>query len=428
MSDWVTAENVGLFTDFYELTMLQAYFDAGMVETAVFDLFVRRLPPHRDYLIACGLEAVVQYLEQLHFSSDSIAYLRSLHSFSESFLEYLSRFRFQGDVYAVPEGTLIFANEPIVEIVAPIAQAQVVETYVMNQIHLQTMAATKAARVVSAAAGRPVIDFGMRRSHGTDAAVKSARAFFIAGVQATSNVLAGRTYGIPLAGTMAHSYVQAHAEELEGFNEFLKSFPSTILLIDTFDTLEGVRHVIELRKRLGDQFRVRGVRLDSGDLSLLSKQARVMLDGAGLQQVEIFASSSLDEYAIEQLLADGAPIDGFGVGTRMAVSSDAPHLDTAYKLVEYAGQPRMKFSENKSNLPGRKQLFRRTNEDVIGLQRELLDGDPLLVKVMESGRRVFPPVSLDECRRTLEFSRSAINGKFPWPVAVSAGVQSLMPR
>jgi nicotinate phosphoribosyltransferase len=426
MSDWVTAENVGLFTDFYELTMLQAYFDAGMGETAVFDLFVRRLPPHRDYLIACGLETVLQYLEQLYFSADSIAYLRSLGTFSEPFLEYLGGFRFQGDVYAVPEGTLIFANEPILEIAAPIAQAQVVETYVMNQIHLQTMTATKAARVVAAAAGRPVIDFGMRRSHGTDAALKAARAFYIAGVRATSNVLAGRTYGIPLAGTMAHSYLQAHAEELQGFADFVKSFPSTILLIDTFDTLEGVRHVIELRKRLGGQFQVRGVRLDSGDLASLSKQARAMLDGAGLQQVQIFASSSLDEYEIEHLLAEGAPIDGFGVGTRMAVASDAPHLDTAYKLVEYAGQPRRKLSENKSNLPGRKQIFRRAEEDVIGLQREALDGRPLLVKVMEAGRRLVPPVSLDECRRTFEFSRNSIEGKFPWGVAVSAGIQSLM--
>ena len=424
--DWIDSDNVALLTDLYELTMLQAYFDRGMQELAVFDLFVRRLPSQREYLIACGLDTVLRFLEDLHFSAESIAYLRSLQMFSEAFLEHLSGFRFNGDVYAVAEGTLIFPDEPILEIVAPIPEAQVVETYVMNQIHLQTLAASKAARVVEAANGRSIIDFGLRRMHGTDAALKSARAYYIAGVEATSNVLAGQMYGIPVSGTMAHSFIQAHAREIDAFNEFVKSFPATILLVDTFDTLDGVRNVIELKTRLGDQFQVRGVRLDSGDLATLSKQARSLLDQAGLQQVQIFASSSLDEYAIARLLSAGAPIDGFGVGTKMAVSSDAPFLDTAYKLVEYAGKPRRKLSTSKTNLPGRKQIFRQPDHDVIGLFDEGIAGSPLLVKVMEKGRRSSAALSLEACRNTLKNSRESIDGLFPRPVLTSQRIQTLL--
>ena len=425
---WISGENVALLTDLYELTMLQAYFDSAMSDVATFDLFVRRLPKQRDYLIACGLEDALQYLEDLHFSADSVAYLRSLRTFSESFLDYLGSFRFNGDVYAVPEGTAIFPNEPILEVVASIPEAQLVESYVMNQVHLQTLAASKAARVVAAAAGRPVIDFGLRRMHGTDAAVKAARAFYIAGVKATSNVLAGQIYGIPVSGTMAHSYVQARASEADAFAEFVKSFPSTILLVDTYDTIEGVRQVIALKKHLGDGFRVGAVRLDSGDLLALSKQTRLLLDEAGLHHVEIFASNSLDEYAIEKLLSSGAPIDGFGVGTKMGVSSDAPSLDMVYKLVEYAGTPRMKRSEAKSNLPGRKQIFRRENEDVIGLYNEPVSGDFLLVKVMEKGCRL--PSSfrtLDDCRKTFQMDKQRLEvGPTPRRVEVSHGIKSLM--
>ncbi|PYS54902.1 MAG: nicotinate phosphoribosyltransferase [Acidobacteria bacterium] len=402
-SSWVNDSNAALLTDFYELTMLQSYFDEGMNGTSVFDLFVRRLPRKRNYLVACGLEHVLDYLETVSFSADAIDYLRSLHRFSEAFVTSLAKFQFTGDVYAVREGTVVFANEPILEVVAPLPQAQLVETFLMNQIQLATLAASKAARVVHAARGRSLVDFGLRRMHGADAGLKEARAFYIAGVGATSNVLAGRIYGIPVAGTMAHSYIQACESEMEAFRRFVRSFPEATLLVDTYDTLKAVRAVIELARELGSQFRIAGIRLDSGDLIHLAREARRLLDGAGLNGLKIFASSSLDEHVIESLLAAGAPIDGFGVGGHMGTSEDAPFLDTAYKLVEYAGVARMKLSAGKSTLPGRKQIFRErlirtAQRDVIGLAGERLPGEPLLIKVMEGGRRISPPRTLDECR------------------------------
>src|SRR5213593_664535 len=386
-SSWVNDSNAALLTDFYELTMLQSYYDEGMKDTSVFDLFVRRLPRNRNYMVACGLEHVLAYLETVAFSRDAIEYLRSLGRFSETFLKSLAEFRFTGDVYAVPEGTAVFANEPILEIVAPLPQAQLTETFLMNQIQLAMLAASKAARVVRAARERPVVDFGLRRMHGADAGLKEARAFYIAGVDATSSVLSAKTYGIPASGTMAHSYIQAFDTELEAFRRFVRSFPDAILLVDTYDTVQGVHNVIELARELGSQFRVNGIRLDSGDLAHLAKEARKLLDGAGLTEVKIFASSSLDEYVIESLLARGAPIDGFGVGAHMATSADAPFLDTAYKLVEYAGVARMKHSQDKTTLPGRKQIFRErsgqtAHRDIIGLAGEQLSGTPLIRKVM----------------------------------------------
>lgn len=412
-SSWVNDSNAALLTDFYELTMLQAYFDEGMNDLSVFDLFVRRLPGKRNYLVACGLEHVLHYLETVSFSADGIEYLRSLHRFSEAFLTSLSDFRFTGDVYAVPEGTVVFANEPIMEIVAPLPQAQLIETFLMNQIQLATLAASKAARVVHAARGRSVADFGARRMHGADAGMKAPRAFYIAGVDATSSVLAAQTYGIPLSGTMAHSYIQACEGELEAFRRFVRSFPEAILLVDTYDTLKGIHHVIELARELGSQFRVTGIRLDSGDLLHLAKEARRLLDSAGLSRLKIFLSSSLDEYVIDHLLASGAPVDGFGVGAHLATSEDAPFLDTAYKLAEYAGRPRMKFSEQKATLPGRKQIFRekangKASRDVLGLVNENLPGQPLLIRVMENGRRTPPGSTLDECRAHCKSELSAL--------------------
>lgn len=402
-SPWVSDSNAALLTDLYELTMLQAYFDAGMNDTAVFDLFIRRLPPNRNYFVACGLEHVLHYLETFSFSAEAIAYLRSLNRFSDSFLEALRQLKFTGDVYAAPEGTVVFPNEPILEIAAPLPQAQIVETFVMNQIQLGTLAASKASRVVTAARGRAVVDFGLRRMHGADAGLKAPRAFYIAGVNATSNTAAGQMFGIPVSGTMAHSYVQAFENEIGAFRSFVKSHPEGVLLVDTYDTLNGVRHVIELSREMGSAFRVSGIRLDSGDLAELSKQARRMLDEAGLQRLKIFASSSLDEYLIADLLNAGAPLDGFGVGAHMATSQDAPFLDTAYKLVEYAGKPTMKLSHDKVTVPGRKQVFRQKENgkskfDVIGLADEHLSGQPLLVKFMENGRRVRATQALDECR------------------------------
>jgi nicotinate phosphoribosyltransferase len=384
---------LALFTDLYELTMLQAYFEEGMQDSAVFSLFVRRLPKRRNYLMACGLDTLLGQLENLRFEQPDLDYLQSLGPFSTRFLRWLADLRFTGDVYAVREGTPVFANEPILEIVAPLPEAQLVETLVMNQIHLQTVLASKAARLVTAAAGRPVLDFGARRIHGLDAALKGARAFHVAGVAGTSNTLAGSIYGVPVRGTMAHSYIQAHDSERDAFAAFARLYPGTVLLVDTYDTLEGVRRVTELDEKLGEEFQVSAVRLDSGDLDDLSREARRVLDAAGLQRVQIFASGGLDEEAIDTLVTAGAPIDGFGVGTSMGVSTDVPDLDIAYKLSEYAGKGRVKLSSGKPILPGRKQVFREFRNgtfagDVIGRFGERLPGEPLLAKVMSRGQRV----------------------------------------
>lgn len=382
-----------LFTDLYELTMLQAYFHENMNQEAVFSLFVRRLPSERNFLLACGLDTVLDYLENLTFTRDSLDYLRSLGQFSDSFLEWLGKFRFTGSVRAVPEGTPVFANESILEITAPLPQAQVIETFVMNQIHLQTLLASKARRVVSAAQGLSVVDFGARRMHGMDAALKAARAFYIAGVAATSNVLAGKRYDLPVTGTMAHSYIQAHDNEAEAFKAFLASFPETVLLVDTYDTLAGIHKVIQLADTLGTGFKVKGVRLDSGDLLPLSRKVRQALDGAGLHQVEIFVSGNLDEYRIAELTKANAPINGFGVGTHMGVSLDVPCVDIVYKLCEYGGEGRLKLSSGKQVLPGAKQVFRIEQDgwfvkDVIGCMDEDLPGRPLLEPVMQNGQRL----------------------------------------
>ena len=373
--------------------MMQAYLAGGMADTATFTLFVRRLPQNRNFLVACGLAQVLAHLEELHFADGDLDYLRSLDRFSETFLTSLRDFRFTGDVYAVPEGTPVFANEPIVEVVAPIAEGQLVETFVMNQIHAQTVLASKAVRVVMAARGRPIVDFGARRAHGTDAATAGARAFYIAGVSATSNVLAGKMYGIPVAGTMAHSYIQAHADEREAFRTFVETFPGTTVLVDTYDTVEGVRRLIELIDKAPSTMKVGAIRLDSGDLAALARETRALLDAAGLHDVDIFASSDLDEREIAALVSAGAPVDGFGVGTGMSVPADAPSLDIVYKLAEYGGRGRTKLSYAKPSLPGRKQVFREYRDgravgDVIGRADERLAGRPLLQLVMRAGRRV----------------------------------------
>lgn len=393
-----------LLTDLYELTMLQAYFEERMRDVAVFSLFVRRLPERRNYLLACGVDDVLAFLETLRFDEAALAYLDSLGRFSTRFLRYLADLSFTGEVYAVPEGTPVFADEPLVEIEAPISEAQLVEAFVMNQIHLQTVLASKAARVVGAARGRHVVDFGLRRMHGTDAALKAARAFHIAGVHATSNVAAGQAYGLRVAGTLAHSYVQAHDDEHEAFRAFARLYPDTVLLVDTYDTLAGVRKVVDLARELGPRFRVSAVRLDSGDLGTLAFGARRILDDAGLRSVGIFASGGLNEDEIARLVAAGAPIDGFGVGTDMGVSRDAPSLDIAYKLVEYAGRGRMKLSTGKVLLPGRKQIFRVERDgiadhDVLGRRDEQPCGRALLQHVMAGGtRRPEGRVTLNEAR------------------------------
>jgi nicotinate phosphoribosyltransferase len=435
---WVSDANQALLTDLYQLTMMQAYWREGMGESAVFTMFVRRLPESRNYLLACGLTDALDYLERVRFTDEAIDYLGSLPYFTPEFLRWLSDFRFTGDAYAVPEGTPVFANEPILEIVAPIAEAQLAETFLMNQIHFQTVVASKASRVVTAAAGRPVVDFGLRRMHGADAGLKSARAFHIAGVAATSNVLAGQVFGTPVAGTMAHSYIQAHDRELDAFRAFVRLYPDTILLVDTYDTLDGVRNVIEIARELGEDFRVHGIRLDSGDLHDLAVRSREMLNAAGLDRLEIFASSGLDEFEIAELLRRGAPIDGFGVGTGMGVSEDAPALDIVYKLAEYGGRGRLKMSPDKPILPGRKQVYRveergRAVRDVIGRWGEDLPGRPLLRQVMRSGARLASgDESLqnardranDELARLPEGIRGIESADAAFPVGASSELQA----
>ena len=436
-SSWVHDDNAALLTDLYQLTMLQSYWREDMHDEAVFDLFFRRRAG-RNYFIACGLDDTLHYLENLRFTEESLQYLRSLDQFSDAFADYLSGMRFTGDVFAVAEGTPLFPDEPILEVVAPIMEAQLVETFLMNQVSLQTTLASKSARVVRAAKGRTIADFAARRTHGTDAAMKNARAGYIAGVHATSNVLAGAAYGIPLTGTMAHSYIEAHDREIEAFRSFSKLYPETTLLVDTYDTLEGIRNVIELSKEIGAEFRVAAVRLDSGDLGALAKESRQMLDESGLESVRIFASSSLDEYAIAELLADGAPIDGFGVGTKMGTSSDHPALDSAYKLCGYGGKGRMKLSSEKSNYPGQKQIFRQfaggtARRDILAAHEESIDGEPLLRQVMKDGKRTDAGrYSLEDARTHCEEAVGQLPDRLmaldlvdpPYPVEISDVLQS----
>lgn len=439
-ASWVDAGNVGLLVDLYELTMLDAYLAEGFEEEATFSLFVRTLPGRRSFLVACGLESLLGALGELHFSDSAVAYLESLGFMSRRALDYLASFRFTGDVDALAEGTPVFAGEPLLEVTAPLPAAQLIETLAINQIHLQTLVASKAARVVLAARGRSVVDFGLRRAHGVDAGLKSARAAYVAGVAATSNVLAGALYGIPVAGTMAHSYVQAHRDERAALRAFASRFRDAVLLVDTYDTLAGVKNVIDLREELGPGFRVRGVRIDSGDLGRLARRARSLLDDAGLSELEIFASGGLDEDEVDRLVRSGAPIDAFGVGTAMDVSNDEPSLDVAYKLVCYAGVPRYKLSPGKLLPPGRKQVFRQEEDgqasgDILATRDEALPGRPLLAPVMRGGRALGRP-SLGEVRRHAAEAIASLPGRLrrlgppdpPYPVTLSPGLRALLER
>jgi len=412
---FVDEENVAMLTDLYELTMCASYFDNRKLEPASFDLFIRKLPPNRSYLLFAGLEQVLRFIERMKFTEEHIKFLKS-QGFKEDFLDYLRSFKFTGDVWAVPEGTIVFPNEPLIRVTAPIIEAQLVETFALNTVNLQTTIATKASRVVYAAKSKPVIEFGLRREHGVDAGMKVARASYIAGCAGTSNVLAGMKYGIPVFGTMAHSFVMFFSNEVEAFRAFTKTFPDkSTLLIDTFDNIKGAENAIIVAKELEEKgFKLRGVRLDSGDLVSISKKVRKMLDENGLGYVQIFASGDLDEYRIEELLRRGAKIDSFGVGTKMGTSADRPYVDIIYKLCEKVNgkgkfQPIMKLSEGKATLPGRKQVFRLRDaegsfvKDVIALEDEKVDGEPLLVKVVEKGKVVYDFPTLEEIReRALE--------------------------
>jgi nicotinate phosphoribosyltransferase len=401
--------DAALFADLYEITMAASYVREGMRGPATFSVFARQLPPGRSFLVATGLEDVLNFLRDFRFSDDALSYLDSLDFLDPSFLEFLRDLRFTGLVRAVPEGTVVFQNEPLVEITAPIIEAQLVETAVLNLVHFQTLLTSKAVRCVLAARGRPVTEFGLRRTHGIDAGMKAARCAFIAGAAMSSNMLAGLYYGIPPTGTMAHSYVSAFPREIDAFHAFARAFPTrTTLLLDTYDTVPAARKAVLVAKEMEAKGqRLAGVRLDSGDLVGLSKQVRRILDDAGLAYVKIFVSGGLDEASIDEYLAAGAPIDVFGVGTRMDVSADLPYLDMAYKLVEYDGRPVLKSSAGKGTWAAQKQVYRRLRSgegfagDVIALREEPAPPgtvEILLRSVMERGHLLAPHPALAAIR------------------------------
>ncbi|VVM05933.1 nicotinate phosphoribosyltransferase [Methylacidimicrobium cyclopophantes] len=433
-------ESTILLTDLYELTMLQGYFHAGMNETAVFEFFVRKLPKNRNFLLVAGVEQALAFLESAHFEPEEIDWLAT-QGFRRESLEKLRDFRFQGDVHAMPEGTLCFPEEPILRITAPIPQAQLFESRIMNLLHFQTMIASKAARSVLVAPGKELVDFGLRRAHGAEAGLYAARAAFLAGFSATATVLAGKLFEIPLSGTMAHSFIQAHDSEEEAFLRFAEANPDrAVFLVDTYDTEEAVRKLVALTPRLEERgIRPLAVRLDSGDLGAHARRVRRILDDAGLRRVGIFASGNLTEERLQELVGTGAPIDGFGIGTSLDTSSDAPYLDCVYKLEEYAGRPRRKRSEGKATWPGRKQVFRRYDadgrivSDLVALEGEDHPGEPLLVPVLRDGKRLSPPeplrVARDRAARGLASLPSDLRGlspaAAPYPVRFSTKLEAL---
>ncbi len=393
-----------LLTDLYELNMAASYLRRGMDQSATFSLYVRALPPSRGFLVAAGLEPCLDFLESFAFTEMDLAYLSRELGFDAETLEAFRRLRFEGDVWAVPEGRVVYANEPLLEITAPIAIAQLVEPHLLNLVTFQTNIASKAARCRIAARDRDLVDFSLRRTQGLDAAMAVARCTAMVGFVATSNVEAARVYGLRAAGTMAHSYIESFPTEADAFRAFAKDFPKqTTFLVDTYDTLNGVRTAIGVIRelRLEDHL---GIRLDSGDLDPLSREARRLLDDADLELVRIFASGGLDETDVDSLVRAGAPIDAFGIGTRMGVAADSPYLDSVYKLVEYDGRPMLKLSAAKASAPGRKQVFRSVAADVIGLRDEPVPPamEPLLVPVMQKGRRTGPAHSIASARARFE--------------------------
>lgn len=436
-------EYSGLLTDLYELTMAAGYLQTQFDGAATFELFARHLPPKRNYLVAAGLEQVIEFLENVRFTSEDVDYLRSNNVFQHvgaDFFDYLAKFRFTGDVWAIPEGTLVFAGEPLLRVTAPIIQGQILETYLLATLTYQTMVASKAARIVTAAKGRRIVDFGARRAHGTEASLVAARAAVIGGAQGTSNVLAGRRFGMNTYGTQAHSWVMAHADEGDSFRNFLNVFPNeAVLLLDTYDVRQATKKIIAMGRKPA------GVRLDSGDLVKDSRWVRHELNRAGWNDVKVFASGDLDEYKIASLLAKGAAIDAFGVGTALASPGDAPHLSMIYKLVEVErdGKTReaAKLTRAKATYPGRKQVFRHSSPagkfagDQIALENEPENGQPLLIEIMRGGRRIVPPQPLSSLRdrcmaglahlpeRYLQIARAA-----NYPVRYSKGLKASLEK
>ena len=402
-----------LVTDLYELNMASSYLRRGMTDAATFSLFVRKLPAGWGFLVACGLERCLEYLEELRFEDEDLEYMRSELRFPKETLDAFSRLRFTGDVRAVPEGRVFFAEEPILEVTAPRPEAQLVETFLLNQITYQTAVASKAARCRLAAPEASLVDFSLRRVHGAEAGLGVARATAMVGFTGTSNVEAARLLGLRAAGTMAHSFVEAFPSEIEAFRAFAEDFPErVVLLVDTYDTEHGVTNAVKVAQEAAESGRhVVGIRLDSGDLAVLATKARAALDEAGLVDVQIFASGGLDEHALADLTAAAAPIDAYGVGTKVGVAADAPALDSVYKLVEYGGRAVSKLSTAKTTLPGPKQVWRKEgmSGDVIGLASE--EGppstEPLLEPVLAGGKRVGNH-GLDAARERFEAALAAL--------------------
>ncbi len=427
-----------LFTDLYELSMAQAYWYEGMNDNAVFSLFFRELPEQRRFMLACGQQHLSRVIARLRFPESLIAQLARLGLFRDAFLQWLRDFRFSGDILALTEGTPVFANEPILEVEAPIAQAQVIESLLMNYVHVETVLASKAVRLVLAAGDTPVIDFGMRRMHGVDAAMRGVRAYHTAGLAGTSNVLAGLTYGVPVRGTMAHSFVQAHDDEDAALQSFARLYPGTTLLVDTYDSVAAVRRLVRWLSE-DPSLQVGAIRLDSGNLGELAGECRHILDEAGFHDIRIVVSGGLDEYRIRDLKAAGVPVDGIGVGTAIGVAQDAPSLDLAYKLTEYAGKARLKDSPGKETLPGRKQVFRQRSADgtyagdQIGLRGEAVAGEALLTPTIAAGEIVPDAIPTPDnarkharaCLDALPPGLRALDGASGYPVRVTQALRDL---
>jgi len=432
-----------LLTDLYQLTMLQGYYEQDMEALAVFEFFVRKLPENRGYLVAAGLAQVLTYLEQLQFSSDEIEWLDSTGRFKPALLDRLETLKFTGDVHAMPEGTVFFANEPLLRITAPLPEAQLIESRIINLLHFQTLIASKAARSVLIAPGKLLVDFGMRRAHGSEAALLAARASYLVGFTGSATVTAGMYFGVPLFGTMAHSFIQTYTRESQAFADFARANPEhVVFLLDTYDTEAAAQKVVDLAAALHAQgIKIKGVRLDSGDLADHARKVRTILDRGGLNDTTIFASGNIDEYKLEQLIAQQVPIDGFGIGTQLDTSADAPYLDCAYKLQEYAGVARRKRSEGKATWPGRKQVYRNyaadgvMSGDTVTVDNATCTGQALLQPVMQGGKTIARQPTLIEVR---EYAMRQLNG-LPvalrqlshtpeYPLTISVELQALAKR
>jgi nicotinate phosphoribosyltransferase len=430
-----------LLTDLYQLTMLAGYFDRRMEATAVFELFVRKLPDCRNFLLVAGLEQALAFLERLRFTPEELDWIKHSRRFKPAFIDYLVALEFTGDVEAMPEGTVFFANEPVLRVMAPLPQAQLVETRLINLIHFQTLIASKAARSVLTAPGKLLVDFGLRRAHGAEAGLLAARAGYIAGMAGTATVLAAPLFDIPIAGTMAHAFIQAHDEELAAFEHFARAQPdNVVLLIDTYDTEAAASKVVELAGHLAEEdIPIKGVRIDSGDLAEHARKVRKILDDGGHPEIMIFASGNLDEYALAKLMKKEAPIDGFGIGTHLDTSADRPYLDYVYKLQEYAGIARRKRSEGKATWPGRKQVYRyhdgqgQLAYDQLTLEADPHPGEPLIKPVMRVGKRLASPEPLSHMRDRVaeglaslpERLRGLEQTTLPYEVRVSEAIQRL---